>query len=235
MAKLNRKYLKRDRFVEEVGHQVEYLSENRNKIIVSAAVVLALVVGGGSFWTYKRAKALDGRVALHKALDLFHGPVSLENRPGSITFATTLERIRRTSEALEGVIDDYSGSAQAAAAEYYLGLLDVEQKKTEKARVRFETAIDGPDPEYSALSRLALAEMLQQSGKLDEARQHYERLAAEPTRIVSKSRAQVALARTYAVSDPAKAREILTKVQQENGPDASMLIGNELQNLVEGS
>ncbi len=238
MAKLNRKYLKRDRFVEEVGHQVEYLSEHRNKVIVSGAVALALIVGGGSFWTYKRAKAAAGRVALHKAVNLFHGKVSLENQPGTLTFATTLERIRRTTEALEGVIDDYSGSAQAAAAEYYLGLLNAEQKKAEEARTRFEAAIDGPDAEYAALARLAFAEMLQQSGKLDEARRHYERLAAEPTRVVSKARAQIALARTYAASDPAKAREILTEVQRENGPAASMLIGSELEDLqdpVEGS
>ena len=235
MAKLNRKYLKRDRFAEEVGQQVKYLSAHRNKVIVSVAVALALAIGGGSFWSYKRAKAASGRVALHKALDLFHGVVSLENRPGTVTFATTLERIRRTSEAMEGVIGDYAGSAPAAAAEYYLGLLNAEQQKTEEARTRFEAAIDGPDPEYAALSRLAFAEMLEQSGEIDEARRHYERLAAEPTRVVSKARAQVALARTYAASDPAKAREILNAVQQENGPEASMLIGGKLQNLIEGS
>lgn len=234
MARLNRKYLKRDRFAEEVGHQVEFLSAHRNKVIASGAVVLALIVGGGAFWSYQRTQAADSRAALHKAVDLFHGEVSLDDQPGTVTFATTLERIRRATEALEGVIDDYSGSAQAAAAEYYLGLLDAEQEKTEEAGARFEAAIAGPDAEYAALGRLAFAQMLQQSGKLDEARQHYEKLAAQPTRVVSKARAQVALARTYAASDPQKAREILTAVREENGAAASMLIDGELQALVEG-
>ncbi len=233
MAKLNRKYLKRDRFVEEVGHRVEYLSEHRNKAIVSGAVALALIVGGGSLWTYKRTKAANGRAALHKALDLFHGAVSLENQPGTITFATSLERIRRTTEAMEGVIDDYSGGAPAAAAEYYLGLLSAEQKKTEEARARFEAAIDGPDREYAALARLAFAAMLRQNGKLDEARRHCEQLVAQPSRVVSKARAQIALAQTYAESDPAKAREILTEIQQANDP-ASVLAASELEELGEG-
>lgn len=234
MAKLNRKYLKRDRFAEEVGHQVEYLSAHRNKVIISGAVALALVVGGGSWWTYKRAKAADSRAALHKAVDLFHGEVSLENRSGAASFATTLERIRRTTEALEGVIDEYSGSAPAAAAAYYLGLLDAEQEKTEEAGARFEAAIAGPDAEYAALARLALAEMLRRNGKLDEARQHYERLAANPTRVVSKARAQIALARTYAAGNPEKAREILAEVRRENGAAASMLIDSDLQSLADG-
>ncbi len=234
MAKLNRKRLKRDLFVEEVGHQVSYISENRNMVILAVAIALAVIVGGGSFWTYQQSKALESRAALHKAVDLFHGSVSLENRLGFITYATSLERIRRVREAMEGVIDDYSGSAQAAAAEYYLGLLESEQDKPDDATKRFESAINGSDQEYAALARMALADMLHQSGKVEDARQHYDQLIAKPTRVVPKSRAKIALAQTYAVSDPGKAREILTEVQAEAGP-AGILAATALQQLIEGS
>ena len=234
MAKLNRKSLKRNLFVEEVGHQVGYLTEHRNTVILAAAIALALIVGAGSFWSYQQAKAVESRQALNKAVDLFHGSVSLENRPGYITYATTLERIRRVSEAMEAVIADYSSSPQSTAAEYYLGLLDSEQDKAEEATKRFQTAINGSDAEYAALARMALADMLHQSGKSDDARKHYDQLIAKPTRIVPKSRARIALANTYASSDPAKAREILTEVQQEAGP-AGIMAATALQELMEGS
>ena len=234
MAKLNRKSLKRNLFVEEVGHQVGYLTEHRNTVILAGAIALALIVGAGSFWSYQQAKTVESRQALNKAVDLFHGSVSLENRPGYITYATTLERIRRVSEAMEAVIADYSGSPQSTAAEYYLGLLDSEQDKAEEATKRFQTAINGSDAEYAALARMALGDMLHQSGKSDDARKHYDQLIAKPTRVVPKGRAQIALAHTYASSDPAKAREILTEVQQEAGP-AGILAATALQELMEGS
>ena len=79
-----------------------------------------------------------------------------------------------------------------------------------------------------------MAELLRSEGKIDEARKHYEQLAASPTRVVPRARAQVALAKTYAESDPDKAREILTEVQQNSGP-AGILAATALQELVEGS
>ncbi len=217
MANFTRKQLKQDKFVEEVGHQVQWFSTHQKPVIIGAAAALAVVIGSVWFVGYQRARGQEAAAELQEAVRLFGGSVTTEARPGFVTFATTGERQRRVTEAMDKVLADYSGSDAAGAAEYYLGLLDLEQDKYDEAQARLERAIDGADKEYASLARLALASVHAAKDDLAGAREIYKRLIASPTRVVPAGRAKLDMARKIAPSDPEEARALLLELAAEGG------------------
>jgi tetratricopeptide (TPR) repeat protein len=217
VAKISRKSLKRDEIREELADSVGYLVAHRNKVIVAA--VLAIVIGAGiAFYLgHQRTQRAEARKALQDAIELFHGQVNTETRIGIITFTTTIERRTRTTEALEGVKQQYPGTGEADTAEYYLALLDIEQEQYQEAQQKLESAIQSDDPEAAGLARMALGDVYERLEQDTEAREQYQYMVDHPTQMVPKERAQLALARFLTSREPEKAKEILNELIQKPG------------------
>ena len=222
MARFRRRDLKRDRFVEEVSHQVEYVSGHRKQFVVGGVALVVALVGGVGYWSYDRQRTLKSNTALHEAISLFHGIVSEEYRPGIKTFSTEAERIEQVTRALDTVMLDYSGTSAASGASYYAGLLDRQEGNTAEARSHFEQAVRGRGAEYPSLARLALGALLFEGGEAEAAREHYRTVIGNPSRTVSRDQATIELAKTFIASDPQQARDLLGPIQSENGPASSM-------------
>ena len=233
MARFRRKDLKRDRFVEEVTHQVEYVSGHRKQFIALGVVVVVALVGGLGYWTYSRDRAIASNAALLRAVHLFHGVVSLEDQPGLETFATEAERIDQVTRALDAIILEYSGTVAAAGASYYSGLLDRDEGNTAEAQSHLEQAIRGTGKEYPALARLALGGVLLETGNAEGAREQFRAVVENPTRTVPRDRAAIEYARTFIESDPQQARELLGEIRLGSGP-ASSIAAAILEALGEG-
>ena len=217
MARISRKQLKQDRFVEEVGQSVVYVSSHRNQLLIWGGVAIALIIAIASYGGYRRTRAAETRAEFQKAVEMYHGKVDTQQQPGGITFPTTIARFRDTTEQLQKVTSEYAGSEEAVAAAYYLALLEIEQEKVEEARKRLE-GIVGNKGEYAALARLALADLHARRQEDEQARRHYQHLIDNPTRVVPKSRAQLALARYLSTTDKEEeAKTILEEMMKEPG------------------
>ncbi|MDA0205551.1 MAG: tetratricopeptide repeat protein [Acidobacteria bacterium] len=230
MARINRKYLKHDKFVEEVGDGIEYFGEHRTTILVGLAVAVVAIVGGGWFYTHQQSQSLDSMAALQEAAVMFSRPVSVDPQPGTQAFVTSGERMREVTEALEKVKVDFPGTSAASAADYYYALFDMETEDYAAAKTKLQSAISGADVEYASLARLALADVLIAEDDVAGARAEYEKLVSSPTAVVPASRAKLALARTIARSDPAAARALLQELVDATGP-ASTIAAQELRKL----
>ena len=233
MARFRRKDLKRDRFVEEVTHQVEYVSGHRKQFIALGVAVVVALIGGLGYWTFARERAIASNLALQQAINLFHGVVSLEEQPGLKTFATASERIDEVTRALDAIVLEYSGTTPAAGASYYSGLLDRDEGNTAEAQSHFEQAIQGRGTEYPALARLALGGLLLEGGDAEGAREQFRAVVENPTRTVPRERAAIEYARTFIESDPQQARELLGEIRYGDGP-ASSIAAAILEALGEG-
>jgi predicted negative regulator of RcsB-dependent stress response len=230
VANINRKYLKHDKFVEEVGRDIQYFSEHRTTILVGLAIAVTAIVGGGWFYTHQQSQSLDSMAALQEAAVMFSRPVSVDPEPGVQAFVTTGERMREVTEALEKVKTGFPGTKAAAAADYYYALFDMETEDYAAAKTKLQSAISGADPEYASLARLTLADVLVAEDDVAGARAEYEKLVSSPTTVVPASRATLALARTIAKSDPAGARSLLQELVDGTGP-ASTIAAQELRKL----
>lgn len=233
MARFRRKDLKRDRFVEEVTHQVEFFSGHRKQFIAGGVVAALLVVGSVGYWSYASQRQATSQAALQDAIDLFHGVVSVDEQPGLKTFPTDADRIDQVTRALDAIMLDYAGTEADSGAMYYSGLLDRDEGNTSEARAHFEQAVRGKGVEYPALARMALGSLLLDQGDTQAAREQFHFLVDAPTQIVSKEQASIELARTYAEDDPDRAREILNDVQS-GSTAASPLAAALLATLGEG-
>ncbi len=222
MARFRRKDLKRDRFVEEVTQQVEFVSGHRRQFLVGGIALVVALAAGTGYWTYNRQRNIASQARLQDAIDLFHGIVSTESQPGTKTFATEFERIEQVTRALDGIVLDHSGTVAAAGASFYAGLLDQEQGHITEAQSHFEQAARGKGSEYPALARLSLGGLLLEGGDAKAARTQFQQLVGNPTRTVSRDRATIEVARTFVESDPERARQILNGIQTENGPARSL-------------
>lgn len=218
MSEFSRKDLKHDQFIEEVGEAYGFFQRHKQPVLIGAAVVVALIVGISSYFGYMERQKVQAAVALDEAVQLYHGVVTTETREGFTTFTTTGERYRRTTEAMEKVKADYSGMEAAAASDYYIALLEVEQQLNGEARTRLESVISKADSTYASLARLTLAGMLSESGDFDAAKVHFQALIDEPTPVVPASRAKLEMARAMARTDPAGARAMLEELMGEPGP-----------------
>jgi tetratricopeptide (TPR) repeat protein len=217
VAALSRKQLKQDRFVEVVGQEVALFQRHRTAITVAAAAIIALIVGGYSYAEYRARAREEARVALNDAVRLFHGVVTVESRPGFVTYATSGERVRRVTEALDKVVAEHSGTEAAYGARYYQALLDIEQGKYDDAAPKLAEAADKGGESYGSLARLAWAETLGRQGKTDEARKQFDALISKPTSVVPRERAQLALATMLADKDPEAAKPILQELMSTPG------------------
>ncbi len=230
MATIKRKDLKHDKFVEEVGREIQYFTEHRTTIVVGLAVAVIAIVGGGWFYSHQQSQRLDSMAALQEAAVMFSRPVSVDPQPGTQAFVTSGERVREVSAALEKVKTGFPGTKAAAAADYYYALFDIEAEDYAAAKTKLQSAIAGADAEYASLARLALADVLAAEGDVAGARSEYEKLVSNPTTVVPASRAKLGLARTIAESDPAGARSLLQELVDATGP-ASTIAAQELRNL----
>lgn len=234
MARFRRKDLKRDRFVEEVTQRVEFFAGHRKQFIGGGIAVVVIIVAAVGYTTYTRNRSRASLSALQESIDLYHGVVTVEDIPGSKTFATETERIDAVTRSLDILAVDYSGTPAAAGAAFYSGLLDREQGNIAEARAHFEQAVNGSGREYPALARLALGSLLLADGSADEARTHFQWVVDNPTRTVSRDRASIEVARTLIESDPQQAREILDAIRTENGPAGPMATAL-IETIAEGS
>lgn len=230
MAPIKRKDLKHDKFIEEVGRDIQYFTEHRTAILVGLAVAVVAIVGGGWFYTHQRTQSLNSMAALQEAAVMFSRPVSLDPEPGMQVFVTSGERTREVTAALEKVKTGFPGTEAAAAADYYYALFDIENEDYAAAKTKLQSAIAGADSEYASLARLALADVLAAEDDVAGARSEYEKLVSNPTTVVPASRAKLALARTIAKSDPTGARTLLQELVDGTGP-ASAIAAQELRRL----
>ena len=230
MARISRKQLKQDRFAEEVGHSVVYVSSHRRQFLIWGGITIALIIGIVSYTGYRRTLSAEAKAEFQKAVEMYHGKVDTQEQPGGITFPTTIARVRDTTEQLEKVKTEYADGEEAVGASYYLALLEIEREKVEEAQTRLEALVDEKG-EYAALARLALADLHARREEDEQARRHYQHLIDNPTRVVPKARAQLALARYLSNTDKEEEAKTIFEEMMKQPGTAGVSAGSALSEL----
>jgi lipopolysaccharide biosynthesis regulator YciM len=216
--RVHRHELKHDRFIEQVGHTVEYAAEHKQQVIRYTAiglVVLFLILGG--YW-YTRYQAGQRQDALREAIRIQEGQVSAETSPFFVTFPTEAEKQKAVDKAWSDLANRYSGSTEAVIAHYYMGVNAADRGNTQEAEKHFRQAADSGKDAYASQAKLALAQIYAATGRQAEAEKTLRGLIDDPTILVSKEQATIELARLIAPTRPADARKLLEPLRTERGP-----------------
>ncbi len=214
MDRITRKKLKQDEFAQDVGLTVEFLNEHRPQTIRYGVAGLAALVLVAGLVIWFRHRGAERQAALTAALQVWQTPVGpaqegLDRKP----FATEDEKQKAVVKAFADVAAKYSGSNEAAVAEYYLGASAANNGKLAAAEVAFKEAIDSGNANYGSLAKLALASVYKSEHRQADGEKLLQSLIDKPSDFVSKEEATIALARYVASTDPERARKLLTPLR----------------------
>ncbi|MBI3678791.1 MAG: tetratricopeptide repeat protein [Acidobacteria bacterium] len=213
-----RQQIKHDKFVEEVGHTVEYLSEHKAAVRKYGGIVLGAVVLAGAGYGFMRwqenSRQAELRIAT-QVLDAYVGEVSPYGGP---VFKTQADKDNAALKAFSELASKHSGAKEGQIARYYTGTLLCDMGKIAGCEAAFKEAAGGRDGNVASLARLSLATLYQSQNKLNEAESVLRQLVNNPTAVVSKEQAQISLARVISKSKPQEARQILESLQALERP-----------------
>jgi predicted negative regulator of RcsB-dependent stress response len=215
--KITRHDLKTDKFAQEVGHTVEFLSLHRRQAFrygAIAAVVLAVAIGGYFYLKYQ--KGVRQR-ELRAAVEIYESSVGAApaDNPYLKMFPTQAEKDSAVEKAFGDMAARHAGKAEGAIARYYLAIIASDQGRTLEAEKAFQEVADTGDVNYASLAKFALAQMYQAQSKIPQAEQLLRGLVEKPTMMVSKEQATIALGRLLGATKPAEARKLLEPLRSE--------------------
>jgi len=215
--RITRKELKQDRFAQEVGRTFEYLSEHKKQLIRYGAAALAVVLIMLAAFYFTRRQRIARQEELHAAMELLAAPVGAPAAPGAKSFASDAEKDAAVTKALNDIINRSPRSDEAAVAQYLLGARAADEGRLDEASRLLESAAKSGNREYASLAKLALAEVYGVRGKRAEAEKLLRELINQPTVLVSKGAATLALARLMAPSQPQEALKLLAPLRDAPG------------------
>lgn len=217
MDRLTRHDLKSDKFVQEFAHSVEFFDRYRSQFIRYGAVALLLIVGGIGLFYFMQSRKQARYSELSAAMLVYNSAVGPDVGNRMRSYPTEEARQQALKKALGGFIEKHSGSEEAGIANYLLGVNAADQGDLAAARRHLNEAIKDGGKNYGSLAKLALAGIAGTEGKTAEAEQTLRDLIANPTVLVGKDQATIALAQVLAASKPDEARKLLEPLRSESG------------------
>lgn len=215
MDRITRKEMKTDKFVEEVGHTVDFLQEHRPQLIRYGGIGLAAVLVVAAVWFYSSRQRTARQEALREATRIYEAAVGQSGNEYMLSFPTKFEKDKAVEKAFGDLESQYRGSDEAVIARYYLSVLAADQGRLPEAEKGLRQVAASGHSAYASLAKLALTYIFQTQGKNAEAEQLLRELMEKPTILVSREQATIALARLIASSKPAEARKLLEPLRTE--------------------
>ena len=209
MDRHTRKDLKTDKFAREVGHTFEFLSEHRAESIRYGAIGLAVLVLAAGAYYYTRHQATVREEVLAQALRIDDATAGPNVQQGFLNYKTPAEKDAARTKAFADVAAKYHGSEEGAIAALYLASDAADKGNLADAEKRYKDIMDSAPSAYSAMARLALAQVYAGEGKAGDAEKLLRAAIANPTVTVSKESATIALAQLIAKTNPTEARKML--------------------------
>jgi len=224
-GRITRKELKTDKFAVEVEHTVDFVTQHRNQLILYGSIAVAVIVIAVGVYFYQGHEHTAREQALADAIQIQETPVGQQNPNSSVNFSTEDAKRAAATKAFTEIATKYSGSNEAAVANYYLASSMAEQGKLADAQKLFQAAAETGDKNYASLARFSLAQVYLAQNRLADAEKILRDLVDHPTALVSKDQATIELAKAIAPTKPAEAKKLLDPLRAQTGPVSEAALG----------
>lgn len=183
--------------------------------VITAAVIVAVVVGALVFWNLKTGAAES---ALGAAFDIYTAPLATPGAPPEKNvYTASADRAKEANRQFVAIAKDYSWLPLASKAHYFAGVTYQELGQTASAESELKTAAGAWDRNVSNLAKIALAGLYRQTGRDSQAIDIYNQVAAKPSLTVPAGVAQLDLADLYSTTGKQdQARAVWAKVKDSD-------------------
>ncbi|HYP14774.1 MAG TPA: tetratricopeptide repeat protein, partial [Bryobacteraceae bacterium] len=215
LDKAHRRELKHDKFVEQVGHSVEYAAENKGLVTKIGGAVLLVAVLALGWYLYSQSQHTARQQALREALKIQDAGVGAPANEFLASFPTQAEKDKAVQKAWSDLAAKYPGKPEGLIAKYYLGVTAADAGRLDEAEKHLREASESGNDDYASQAKLSLAQVYEARGKLDDAEKVLRSVIGDPTILVSKEQATLALGRMLSRTKPAEARKLLEPLRTE--------------------
>lgn len=215
MDKAHRRELKHDKFVEQVGHSVEYAGEHKDQVMKIGGAILLLMVAALGWYFYSNSQHSTRQAALREALRIQEAQIGATSSDLVLTYPTQDAKNKAMQKAFTDVANSYPNRPEGLVAKYYLAIASADEGKLPEAEKYFKEVAESGEDEYASQAKLSLAQIYGSTGRIAEAERLLRSVIDDPTILVSKEQATIALARLLASSKPAEARKLLEPLRTE--------------------
>ncbi len=221
--------LKQDNFVQATTTSLDWLKENRLrvlKIVIPVLIIAVLAIAGIVLWNQRSEQAES---ALGIALDTYGAPLAQPGQPALPgTYATSADRAREANKQFLDVAQRYGWLEAGKQAHYFAGLSYVDLGQTGPAESELQKAISSGNGNLAPLAKMALAGLYHKTGRDPQAIELYKQLIAKPSDAVPAAQAQIALAELYeSQNNLSAANEIYAKLKDSDKDTAAGKIAAE--------
>jgi len=222
-----------DAFVTTTSHGLEWAGENRRSVIVSSAILLALILTVVVAGLIYNSRSEAASVAFGAAMQAYQTPLAAPGQavpPGVKTFSSVTDRAKVANNLFVQVADRYGMTPDGRNARYFAGLTSMESGQNASAESTLKQVASGWNRDLANLARLSLAQLYRQTGRDPQAIDLYNELTAKPSNSVPAGTAQLQLAELYqSQGKPDAARKILAQLKDKDpkGP-AGLLAAQKL-------
>lgn len=179
---------------------MEWASENRRSVIVTASLLLAaivLFVVGFALYSHREDSAA---AAFGAAMQAYQTPIAQAGQPvppGVRTYPGVTERARAANAQFMAVASQYSLMPDGRNARYFGGLTYMEAGQNASAESTLKQVADGWNSNLAGLAKLALSQLYRQTGRDAQAVAILNELTSKPTTTVPAGLAQLEIASVY--------------------------------------
>jgi tetratricopeptide (TPR) repeat protein len=226
--------LKQDKFVSTTTHGLEWASENRQSVITTVSILLAviLIVVIGAVVYNSRSESAS--VAFGAAMQEYQTPLAQPGQqvpPGVKTYPSAAERAKAANAQFLAVADKYGMTPSGQNARYFAGVTYMESGQNQAAEDTLKKVAGGWNSNVGALAKFALAQLYRNSGRDPQAVDLYNQLAAKPTTTVPYGLAKLQLADLYLAEGKSKeAKDIFADLKDKDAKGPAGMIAAEKLN-----
>jgi tetratricopeptide (TPR) repeat protein len=213
-----------DAFSQGTLTGLDWVAANRGKVLrvglLTLAAILVIIVAAVLY--SQRTAAANS--ALGTAMSTYSAPLADAAQPlppGVKSYATAADRAKAANPQFVDVAKRYGALEAGENALYFSGLTYAEMGQNSQAEAALRQATSVHNSNIASLAKLALANLLAQSGRNDEAIKLLQQLVANPTTTVPASTAQLQLAAVYQTTNPSAANKIYTTLKDKDKTTAA--------------
>jgi tetratricopeptide (TPR) repeat protein len=227
--------LKQDKFVTATTSGLEWIGENRTRVVAWAVgFVLAIAILIAGIFVYQKREAAANQL-LGEAMDIYQTPLAKPNQPaepGQKTYASAAERAKAAYPLFRQAADQYGWLNAGEMAQYFAGVSELDLGQQPAAEKDLEKATHAGNGNLAALAKVALANLYAQTGRNSQAVNEFQDVIQHPATTVPKVEAQLQLAQLYETTQPAEARRLYAEIKDQNkDTDAAQIATGKLANL----
>lgn len=212
--------LKQDQFVTTTSHGLEWASQNRRSVIVTSAIVFAVIVVLVIAGVIYSSRSNAASVAFGNAMQAYQTPLAVPGQavpPGVQTYGSAAERAKAANALFMQTADRYGMTPDGKNALYFGGLTYIESGQNQQAEDTLKKVASSWDSNLAALGKLSLVGLYRSTGRFQDAINLLNELANKPTTTVPAGLAKLQLADLYeSQGKTAEARNVYAKLKDSD-------------------